>query len=45
MVMLWFDVEDRDPLWLPRQFDEIYEEGWVIQARGEHIMHAHISVS
>ena len=45
MILLWHDAEDRDPLFMPKELDEMYHDDWIIHAYGEHIVHCHISVS
>jgi len=45
IIMVWFDAEDREPMFLPREFEEVTELGWEVQAIGTHYFHAHISVS
>ena len=44
-IMLWYDAEDRDPMYIPRECEEIYQDGWVVQARSEHTVYCHVSVS
>ena len=45
VILLWHDAEDRDPLFMPKELDEMYHDDWIIHAYGEHIVHCHISVS
>jgi len=45
ILMLWFDAEDREPMYLPREIEEIKEQGWVVHGRSEHTVYCHISVN